>query len=78
MSAAAAALVLVMLHSVDGRAVYINPDTVTNLQESRADDDASKQLARGANCIVNFSDGKFVAVAEFCETVREQFERQRP
>lgn len=76
MLALAVVLHFVVLHAVDGREVYINPQAVTNLQDARDDDDPGKRTARGVECIISFSDGKFVSVAEFCETVREQLERQ--
>ena len=71
-----AALYLVVLHTIDGREVYINPQAVTNLQDARDDRDPTKHTAHGVECIISLSDGKFVSVAEFCETVREQLERQ--
>lgn len=67
---------LVVLHTVDGREVYINPNAVTNLQDARPDADPTKRTAPGVECVISLSDGKFVSVAEFCETVREQLERQ--
>ncbi|MET3308119.1 hypothetical protein [Bradyrhizobium diazoefficiens] len=72
----ATVLHLVVLHAVDGREVYINPNAVTNLQDARQDADPTKRTARGVACIISLSDGKFVGVAEPCETVREQLERQ--
>lgn len=72
----AAMLHLVVLHTVDGREVYINPNAVTNVQEPRKHGDPTKQTTPGVECIISLSDGKFVTVAEFCETVREQLERQ--
>lgn len=70
-------VLLVVLHTIDGRAVYINPEAVTNLQDAREDSDPGKHLKPGAQCIISLGDGRFVSVAEFCETVREQLERAR-
>jgi hypothetical protein len=66
---------LVVLHALDGREVYINPDAVTNLQDARDDDDPGKRTVDGAHCFIFLNDGKHVTVTEFCETVREQLER---
>jgi hypothetical protein len=66
----AAALYLVVLHGPDGREININPKAVTTLQVARDDTDTTKQTTRGVACIVNLTDGKFVAVREDCDRVR--------
>ena len=63
---------LVVLHTVDGREVYVNPKAVTNLQDARTDDDPTKRTTRGVACIISLSDGKFVSVAERCASVKQE------
>ena len=75
-----ATIVLIVLHAPDGREVDVNPDEITSLQGKTAtdDDDRDKKhrvFAPGANCVINLSDGKFAAVQEECETVREMIKR---
>ena len=77
MLALAVVLRFVVLHGLDGREVYINPEAVTNLQDARDDDDPSKRTVDGSHCFVFLNDGKHVTVTEFCETVREQLEKAR-
>ena len=60
---------LLILHTLDGREVAINPQLVTFLTGPRP---GAQQgiFVEGANCMVNLSDGKFVAVIETCSEVR--------
>lgn len=65
-----ATVALIVLHLIDGRTVTINPDQVTRLSEAREDDNEAKALAPGVRCVVYLTDGRFVSVAEECDTVR--------
>ena len=62
-------LQLVMVHTVDGRMVGVNPFQVTHLSEARRDIDDTKQLAPGVRCVIFFSDASYVSTAEECVEV---------
>jgi hypothetical protein len=73
-----AAVQLVTVHMIDGRAVQINPRTVTRLQEARADDHPGKQLAKGIRCVIWFVDGTYLSIAETCPEARALVEQGEP
>jgi len=62
------AIVLILLHTVDGREIGINSNQVTSLQPTRTDGGA-KMLTEKVSCIIALTDGKFVTVVEDCEQV---------
>ena len=62
---------LIMLHTVDGQEVYVNPREVTSLKGKGS----GEHFTPGANCLINLVDGKFVAVKETCNLVREEIEK---
>lgn len=64
---------LVLLHTVDGREVSVNPEQVTSLHANKANED-NKLLTSDVSCVVGLTDGKFVSVAESCEAVRKLLE----
>lgn len=72
----AAAIELITLHMVDGRAVQINPREVTQLVHPR--DEENRALIDSVNCVVRFTDGGFVSVAETCEEVEKLMEGLKP
>lgn len=65
------ALNLVVLHRSDGGNVTINAEQVTTL---RAPAGKLGHLAPGGHCIIGLTDGRFVAVLEACETVKQRLE----
>jgi uncharacterized protein YlzI (FlbEa/FlbD family) len=65
-----ATLYLIRLHALDGHEVDINPREITVMQEKKQ----GQHLAAGAECAISLSDGKFVAVTETCEEVRQKIE----
>jgi hypothetical protein len=60
---------LVLLHTVDGHEVLVNPEQVTSMQAARPDE-PNKFLTEGVNCAIGMTNGKFVSVVEDCDTVR--------
>ena len=68
------ALRLVVLHSVDGREVSVNPQLVTSLHA--ATDQNNKLLTGDVRCVIGLADGKFVSVIEDCDAVRKLIERR--
>jgi hypothetical protein len=64
---------LVVLHSVDGYEITINPAHVTILRAAK-EGERNKLLTDDARCIIGLTDGKFVTVAENCAVVRQLLE----
>jgi hypothetical protein len=72
-----AAVELITLHMIDGRVVQVNPRQVTHLLADTPDGH-NKVLPEAVNCVVKFTDGAFLSVAESCEAVRELMEGAKP
>ena len=62
---------LVMLYTLDGRDVAVNPNDVVTITEVEEGDGRFHQSVK---CVINFIDGRFVTVAESCSEVRRKFE----
>lgn len=75
-----AAIVLIVLHSLDGFEIIINPEQVVILRPSSeaAKGTPNQLIVTGVRCIVGLSDGKFVSVIETCEQVRVLIEKGYP
>jgi hypothetical protein len=63
---------LIVLHSLGGHEVAINPAQVTSLHAKA--DDQNRLLADEVTCVVGLTDGKFVSVTETCAAVRAKIE----
>jgi uncharacterized protein YlzI (FlbEa/FlbD family) len=70
------ALQLITLHAIDGREIEINPHQITSLHAAK-EGEPNKVLHTKVFCLINLTDGKFVSVAETCETVRQLLENAR-
>jgi hypothetical protein len=70
-------VVLIVLHTLDGREIDINPALVTHMREAREDDAEGKAFTNGVRCMINLADGKFVSVVEECPTVRRLIEENQ-
>ena len=64
------AIMLIVLHGLDGREITISVDEVTSLH-GRVPGKANKLFTDGVNCIVNMSDGQSLSVVETCMDVRD-------
>ena len=65
-----AALELVTVHMIDGRVVQINPAEITSMVWPR-EASPNTVMTDGVNCVISFTDGKFLSVAETCSEVQE-------
>ena len=66
------AVVLIMLHDVDGHEMSINVDHIVSLHRTSESSGVPNTLvAKGIRCMVGLSNGSRVAVTEDCETVRQ-------
>lgn len=71
------ALTLIVLHSVDGFEIIINPQQVVILRPTAeaARGTPNQLVARGVQCVIGLADGKFVSVIEACAVVQAAIER---
>lgn len=66
---------LILLHSIDGSDIILNPDEVVSMRGPRADP-KDKAFVDGVNCMINTSDGKYLSVRETCAEVMRIFVEQ--
>lgn len=65
---------LIVLHSVTGVPIEINPVMVTHL---RYPEQGTRLFTEGARCMINMTDGKYVTVRETCAEVRALIEQRK-
>jgi hypothetical protein len=65
-------VVLVLLHGPHGHGILVNPAMVTSMQAARQGK-PNAHISEAVRCLINTSDGKFVAVIETCDQVRGLF-----
>lgn len=72
----AAGIVMLVVTTVDGIHVAINPAQVTRLHPSREAEQGrpSDLVAPGIRCVISLTDGKFVSVVEDCDSIRRRIE----
>jgi len=63
---------LLILHGPDGQIIAVNPMEIITVREPRSE--FAAHFPKGTNCICHTADGKFIAVAEECATVRDLIE----
>jgi hypothetical protein len=61
---------LLLLHSVDGREIDVNPAEITSLSEARASGDPKKQFTDNVRCVIFLTDGRYLTVDEECHQIR--------
>lgn len=66
-----ASAVLIILHTLDGRELSVNPKQITHLT-SRGQ---GALIVEGVNCAVGLADGKLLSVVETCEQIRAILEQ---
>lgn len=64
---------LVLLHTVDGRETYVNPEQVASMSSHKAGE-ANKVLVESVECVIGLSNGKIVSVLEPCDEVLRKLE----
>ena len=77
MSFAAAALYLLVLHRADGGEVVVNPAQIVTLHAPGQAGSTARLFTGAARCAIGLSDGKWLAVVETCETIRQRLEEPR-
>jgi uncharacterized protein YlzI (FlbEa/FlbD family) len=67
------ALHLILLHTVDGRETFVNPEQVVSLSSHKVGE-ANKVLVESVECVLGLSNGKIVSVIEHCDEVQQKLE----
>lgn len=70
------AFLLIVLHGPDGREIDVSVDEITSLQ-CRLPNAKNQLMSDGVNAIINTTDGKYLAVRETCQEIKDQIERKR-
>jgi len=63
-----AVLQYIILQTLDGRNVHINTKQIVSFAQQKG----QGTVSGSANCILNLSDGKFLSVAESCESIQRR------
>ena len=77
MNPLSAAIVLIVLHSVDGFEMFVNPEEIVVMRPSNeaATGRPNQIIVTGPRCIIGLSSGRFISVIETCTAVREMVEK---
>jgi len=70
-------LVLVIFTGLEGQPIKVNPEQVVSIRSPRESTLRSGEIAPGVNCLIQTTDGKFIAVQEDCDTVQRRLMRHR-
>lgn len=64
---------LVVLHTVDGRETFINPEQVVSMSSHKPGEE-NKLLVESVECVIGLTNGKIVSVIEHCDEVKQKLE----
>ena len=63
----AAAVTIVILHSLTGAEISLNPEQIIAMRDG---EHTGQHVAKEVNCVITTADGKFISVIETCAQVR--------
>jgi uncharacterized protein YlzI (FlbEa/FlbD family) len=72
------AMQLLIVQTLDGREVSVNPTQIVTISEARDDGDPTKQLTTNVHCVLTLSNGNLVTTVEDCESVRHRLQEIKP
>jgi hypothetical protein len=61
---------MIVLHDPSGKEIDVNIDSIVSIKEPPPKD--ALHFQRGVRCVIFTDDGKFTAVTESCDEVREE------
>ena len=64
----------VILRTLDGRDVHVNPRQVVSVAKPSP---TGKAFDTKVHCVVYMTDGKFISIAEECDSIRRRLEEAR-
>lgn len=70
----AAVLQFIVVTTLDGREVRINPRHIVSISEARDERDPRKQLTAKVNCVLTLTNGNLITVADDCTIVNKRLE----
>lgn len=65
------ALMLIEVHSLDGRTVYVNPEQIVSVAPPKD----QGVFVEGVHCVITLSDRRFVSTKEDCMVITAQLRR---
>jgi hypothetical protein len=65
-----AAAQYIIVHTVDGRAFYINPKQIVSTSQAKG-----KLVVDAVQCVIYTTDGRFITIAETCESLKMRLEQ---
>jgi uncharacterized protein YlzI (FlbEa/FlbD family) len=68
------AVVLILLHTVDGRETYVNPKQIASIS-SAVEGEKNKLLIETVHCVIGLTNGKIISVRENCDEVVQKLEQ---
>jgi uncharacterized protein YlzI (FlbEa/FlbD family) len=68
----AVVLEMFIVHTLDGREVYLNPRHIVSVITARAPDDPGRAMHPDVHCAISLSDGKVYTTKENCTSVEHR------
>jgi uncharacterized protein YlzI (FlbEa/FlbD family) len=68
------AVVLILLHTVDGRETYVNPKQIASIS-SAVEGEKNKLLIETVHCVIGLTNGKIISLRENCDEVVQKLEQ---
>lgn len=65
------AAALITLHTASGVPIEVNPSYITHMRNPEPGP-GGKNFTPGAKCLINMIDGRFIAVVETCDSVKDK------
>jgi uncharacterized protein YlzI (FlbEa/FlbD family) len=68
---------LLVLHTLDGRDVFVAPSHIVSIVEARDESDPERHMTPKVHCAITMANSKIFTVAEDCASVRKRLEELR-
>ena len=78
MIAIAVAVHMLVLTTLDGRTVYVNPSHISSVSEAREETDPHKLLTGRVHCVLIMNNSKVITVEEDCDSIRQRMKGDPP
>ncbi len=63
----------IVLQTLEGVNVYVKQDAIVSMRAARSDKE-KRIITEKAHCAITLMDGKFLAVAEECDNIRQRLD----
>ena len=68
---------MMAFRTLDGRDVYVPIAHIVSISDARDESNPDKWLIDKVHCIITLTTGKFLTVAESCDSVRQRLEESK-